>query len=110
MRRHDSPAVPHFPNPRAGACVFRACASLTHADRRSLASLASTVLASLLAVTPCVAQTTTAPAEHVIPSSVLQEPRTVRVVLPPHYAISARRYPVLYVLDGDSNLTHAAKP
>ena len=39
----------------------------------------------------------------------VQEPRTVRVVLPPHYAISARRYPVLYVLDGDSNLAHAAE-
>ncbi len=78
-------------------------------DRRSRASFASTVLTSLLAATPCVAQTTTAPAEHVIPSSVLQEPRTVRVVLPPHYAISTRRYPVLYVLDGDSNLTHAAE-
>lgn len=44
-----------------------------------------------------------------IASSVLREDRTVRVVVPPHYAATTRRYPVLYVLDGDSNAGHAAE-
>lgn len=48
------------------------------------------------------------PIVHELPSVVLQDTRVVRVVLPPHYALSGRRYPVVYVLDGDSALARIA--
>ncbi len=40
-----------------------------------------------------------------IPSRVLQEERTLLVALPPGYARSAERYPVLYFTDGDAHFT-----
>jgi uncharacterized protein len=45
----------------------------------------------------------------VIHSSILKEDRTCRIVLPASYAWATdRRYPVLYLLDGESNLLHTA--
>lgn len=44
---------------------------------------------------------------HIIDSAVLDEERQVLVALPESYDRSAVRYPVLYLLDGDSNLLHA---
>jgi len=40
-----------------------------------------------------------------IPSKILQEERTILVSLPPGYARSTERYPVLYFTDGDAHFT-----
>lgn len=80
----------------------------TLAGHGSLTSWAATAVAIHLAAAAVAAQPV-APTEHVITSSVLQESRVVRVVVPSSYSLSTRRYPVLYVFDGDSNLTHAAE-
>jgi len=40
-----------------------------------------------------------------IPSRIMQEERTILVALPPGYARSTERYPVLYFTDGDAHYT-----
>src|SRR4029078_2890846 len=48
-------------------------------------------------------------ARHAISSTVLKEERTYRVYLPESYAWAKdRRYPILYVLDGQSQFLHTA--
>ena len=46
--------------------------------------------------------------EHTVPSAVLHEDRIIRVVSPPGAGMGRARYPTLYVLDGEANLTAVA--
>ncbi len=41
-----------------------------------------------------------------VQSTVLREQRTVLVFLPPDYGRDRQGYPVLYLIDGDTHLTH----
>jgi len=43
-----------------------------------------------------------------LPSALLQEERELQVFLPDGYAASTARYPVVYLLDGDSHFLHTA--
>lgn len=62
----------------------------------------------LLLRTPSAAQETVR-MSHEVPSSHLGQPRTVEVALPASYARHDEfDYPVLYLLDGETNLDHAA--
>jgi len=62
----------------------------------------------LLATTSSFAQQATRTAEHTLTSESLAGERTVSVQLPASYAAYAEtRFPVLYLLDGDANLSHA---
>lgn len=45
---------------------------------------------------------------HVLTSDVLGEEREILISLPPSYASGTARYPVVYILDGPSNLAHTA--
>ncbi len=71
------------------------------------------VIATVLALafgtlSPALAQTPDAPAStpivigqsYTLPSAIMDEPRQINVWLPPGYAESEKRYPVLYLLDG----------
>ena len=61
----------------------------------------------LEALLPCLASNTIA-RTHSITSTVMNEARTYHVYLPPSYHIAkTRRFPVLYVLDGDMHRTKA---
>jgi predicted alpha/beta superfamily hydrolase len=46
-------------------------------------------------------------AKHSLRSSILEEERGFHLYLPPGYAESSERYPVLYLLDGDAHFHHA---
>ena len=56
--------------------------------------------AAIAAFVPAVASAVTPDATFTIDSRALGDPRKVNVALPPGYAASGRRYPVLYLLDG----------
>ncbi|WPB74225.1 alpha/beta fold hydrolase [Archangium violaceum] len=45
--------------------------------------------------------------KHSLRSAILEEERGFQLYLPPGYAESSERYPVLYLLDGDSHFHHA---
>jgi uncharacterized protein len=71
---------------------------------------AMVVLVAGLFVTTCFGQIPVATGQkYVMHSSILKEDRTYQVSLPAsyHWALD-RRYPVLYVLDGETNFLHAA--
>ncbi len=64
------------------------------------------LLSLLLFAPPVGAGTPIAVGELVkIPSRILEEERTLLVALPPGYARSTERYPVLYFTDGDAHFT-----
>ena len=74
---------------------------------RTLGHGASAAAVAVLIATGA-ARAQSPPIVHELPSAILQDTRIVRVVLPPQYALSGRRYPVVYVLDGDSALARIA--
>jgi hypothetical protein len=45
--------------------------------------------------------------KHALRSAILEEERGFHLYLPPGYAESSERYPVLYLLDGDAHFHHA---
>jgi len=64
------------------------------------------LLSLLLSISQSWAGTPIAIGEMVkIPSRIMQEERTLLVALPPGYARSTERYPVLYFTDGDAHFT-----
>jgi hypothetical protein len=69
------------------------------------------ILLLLILATPLAAQVGPAPAPPLrvtLPSAVLGEQRSVQIRVPAAYARTATRYPVLYLTDGDAQLTHTA--
>lgn len=50
----------------------------------------------------------TAPERFTLTSKIMEEPRTISVRLPASYRTTERRYPVVYLTDGDGHLGHTA--
>ena len=73
---------------------------------RRTAWSAALVGALLVVTAPAGAQSIEVGERLSIPSSILAEQRDLLVHLPDSYATSSFRYPVLYVLDGDSDFEH----
>jgi len=81
--------------------------SSTNSSRRVAGSLLATLVLVILACSSAVAQYA-GPTKLVIKSSVLGEDRTILVRTPPGYETNGRKYPVLYMTDGDAHIGHTS--
>jgi len=81
--------------------------SLTSSSRRVAGSLLATLVLVVLACSSAFAQYA-GPTKLVIKSSVLGEDRTILVRTPPGYETNGRKYPVLYMTDGDAHIGHTS--
>jgi len=76
---------------------------------KHLLSIATLVIVGCAATAAAAASQTTHGIRHELTSGLLQGSRTITVHTPPSYdEAGSVRYPVLYLLDGDTNLGHAS--
>ncbi|HEY6233454.1 MAG TPA: alpha/beta hydrolase-fold protein [Pyrinomonadaceae bacterium] len=81
--------------------------SLTNYSRKVAGVFLATLVLVVLACSSAFAQYG-GPTKLVIKSSVLGEDRTILVRTPPGYETNDRKYPVLYMTDGDAHIGHTS--